>query len=146
MGLRGASGGDLEFGGVVAAATVQRLACDAGIRRVLLGPESAVIDVGRSLRLPSGATRDALRARDQGCVWPGCSRTVAWTNAHHVIHWGHGGDTNLDNLVLLCYRHHWMAHEGGWHVVRQDGRRILAIPPTPPSRTWTRAPDVAGVA
>ena len=99
MGLAGAPGGDLEFAGVVPAATVQRLACDASIRRVLLGPNSAVIDVGRALRVPSGAGRAALRVRDQGCVWPGCDRPSPWTNAHHVLHWGHGGDTNLDNLV-----------------------------------------------
>jgi hypothetical protein len=140
MGLAGAPGGDLEFAGVVPAATVQRLACDASIRRVLLGPDSAVIDVGRALRVPSGAGRAALRVRDQGCVWPGCERPSSWTNAHHVLHWGHGGDTNLDNLVLLCHRHHWMVHEGGWQLVRTASHPILAIPPSPTYHSWTRAP------
>jgi hypothetical protein len=141
MGLAGAPGGDLEFAGVVPAATVQRLACDASIRRVLLGPDSAVIDVGRALRVPSGAGRAALRVRDQGCVWPGCDRPSSWTNAHHVLHWGHGGKTDLDNLVLLCHRHHWKVHEGGWQVVRSEEGRVLAIPPAYTSRAWTRAPD-----
>jgi Domain of unknown function (DUF222) len=86
MGLKGAPGGDLEFAGAVPAATVQRLACDASIRRVLLGPDSVVIDVGRALRVPSGAARAALRVRDGGCVWPGCDRPSAWTNAHHMVH------------------------------------------------------------
>lgn len=99
MGLKGAPGGDLEHAGAVPAATVQRLGCDASIRRVLLGPDAAVIEVGRALRVPSGAGRAALRVRDQGCVWPGCDRPSSWTNAHHVLHWGHGGDTNLANLV-----------------------------------------------
>jgi Domain of unknown function (DUF222)/HNH endonuclease len=99
MGLRGAPGGDLEFAGAVPAATVQRLACDASIRRVLFGPDSAVIDVGRALRVPSGATRAALRVRDGGCVCPGCDRPSSWTNAHHIIHWSDGGPTELDNLV-----------------------------------------------
>ena len=140
MGLSGAPGGDLEFAGVVPAATVQRLACDASIRRVLLGPDSAVIDVGRALRVPSGAGRAALRVRDQGCVWPGCDRPSSWTNAHHVLHWGHGGDTNLENLVLLCHRHHWSVHEGGWQLVRSASQRILAIPPSHTYHSWTRAP------
>jgi hypothetical protein len=99
MGLDGASGGDLEFAGPVPAATVQRLACDARIRRVLLGPTSAVIDVGRVLRVPSHAARAALRARSGGCEWPGCVHPVAFTNAHHLVHWAHGGATDLDNLV-----------------------------------------------
>jgi hypothetical protein len=141
MGLMGAPGGDLEFAGAVPAATVQRLACDASVRRVLLGPDSAIIDVGRALRLPSGAARAALRVRDRGCVWPGCDRPASWTNAHHVVHWGHGGDTNLDNLRLLCHRHHWMVHEGGWQLVATDGRRVLAIPPSRISVTRARAPD-----
>ena len=143
MGVAGAGGGDLEFAGVVPAATVQRLACDASIRRVLLGPDSAVIDVGRALRVPSGAGRTALRVRDQGCVWPGCDRPSSWTNAHHVLHWAHGGDTNLDNMVLLCHSHHWHVHEGGWQLVRSEGQRVLAIPPSHMSlsRTLAQAPD-----
>ncbi len=145
MGLVGAPGGDLEFAGPVPAATVQRLACDASIRRVLLGPGSTVIDVGRALRVPSGAGRAALRVRDRGCVWPGCERPSSWTNAHHVVHWGHGGPTTLDNLVLLCHRHHWSVHEGGWQLVRAEGRRLLAIPPSETYRSWTRAPDGAVV-
>jgi hypothetical protein len=138
MGVAGAPGGELEFAGVVPAATVQRLACDASIRRVLLGPDSAVIEVGRELRVPSGAGRSALRVRDKGCVWPGCERPSSWTNAHHILHWGHGGDTNLDNLVLLCHRHHWLIHEGGWQLVRSD-QGILVIPPSHQYQSWIRA-------
>jgi hypothetical protein len=99
QGLRGAPGGELEFAGVVPAATVQRLACDASIRRVLLGPEGAVLDVGRALRVPSPAGRAALRVRDRGCVWPGCERPASWTSAHHVVHWSHGGVTDIENVV-----------------------------------------------
>jgi Domain of unknown function (DUF222) len=145
QGLAGAPGGELEFAGVVPAATVQRLACDASIRRVLLGPDSAVLDVGRALRVPSAAGRAALRVRDRGCVWPGCERPASWTSAHHVRHWGHGGMSDLPNLVLLCHRHHWMVHEGGWQVVRTEHREVLAIPPAHPYRSWTRAPDGAAI-
>jgi hypothetical protein len=145
QGLAGAPGGELEFAGVVPAATVQRLACDASIRRILLDPESAVIDVGRALRVPSPAARAALRVRDQGCVWPGCDRPASWCSAHHVLHWGHGGDTDLDNLVLICHRHHWSVHEGGWRLVRTEQHRVLAVPPAPPSGAWPRAPDVVVV-
>jgi hypothetical protein len=143
MGLEGAPGGDLEFGGVVPAATVQRLACDASIRRVLLGPKSEPIDVGQKLRVPAGATRDALRRRDGGCVWPDCIRPASMTIAHHLVHWAHGGATDMDNLVLLCHRHHWNVHEGGWQLVRSAGREMLTIPPTPAYRSWIRGPDRA---
>ena len=140
MALDGAPGGELEHAGAVPAATVQRLACDARVRRILLGPKSAVIEVGRARRLPSAATRDALRARSGGCEWPRCDRPVAYTNAHHLVHWAQGGATDIDNLVLLCYRHHWLIHEGGWQLAKVEGDRLLTIAPTPTFRTWTRAP------
>jgi len=78
---------------------VQRLACDASVVRVLLGSDSAEIDVGRARRLPSGPTRRALRVRDHRCVWPGCDRPASWTQAHHIVQWGRAGKTELANLV-----------------------------------------------
>jgi len=140
QGLIGAPAGELELGGPIAAATVQRLACDASITRIVLGGESQVLDVGRATRVPSAAMRTALRVRDGGCVWPGCDRPASWTAAHHVLHWGRLGDTNIDNLVSLCRRHHWMVHEGGWNLVRTDDR-VLALPPVQRYASLSRPPD-----
>jgi hypothetical protein len=97
--LRGAPAGELEFAVLVASRTVQRLACDATITRVLVDAPSQVIDVGRSVRVVPPATRRALNARDGGCRWPGCTRPPSWTSAHHVVHWGHLGPTDTPNLV-----------------------------------------------
>src|SRR5258708_29340306 len=63
--------------------------------------DSVVIDVGRAKRVISGPTKRALRARDGHCVWPGCDRPASWSDGHHLVHWIHGGSTDLDNLVLL---------------------------------------------
>jgi hypothetical protein len=49
----------------------------------------------------------------------------------------------VKNLVLLCYRHHWMIHEGGWQLARVERGRLLAIPPSQTHRSWIRAPDAA---
>jgi hypothetical protein len=138
--LVGSSAGEIEHGGVIAGATVRRLACDATITRVLLDAESAVIDVGRSQRVVPGATRRALNIRDKGCRWPGCDRSVSWTAAHHVIHWAQGGRTDMDNLVLLCHRHHWSVHEGGQQLVRSDDGSLLTLPPLPQQVSMARAP------
>jgi hypothetical protein len=112
------------------------------VTRVLLDSESSVIDVGRAKRVVSGPARRALNARDGSCRWPGCDRPASWSAAHHVVHWVHGGTTDLDNLILLCHRHHWMVHEGKWQLVRSDDGRMLAIPPT--VRFGRPAPDVMG--
>jgi hypothetical protein len=119
----------MELSQPISSKTVERLACDSSIARVLLDSESVVIEVGRSKRVVSGPARRALGARDGHCRWPGCDRPASWSAAHHVVHWIQGGSTNLDNLVLLCHRHHRMVHEGGWQLVKsEDG--MLTIPPT----------------
>ena len=143
-GLAGAPAGDMEYALPVSAATVQRLACDGTITRVVLAPESVVIDVGRARRVVAGAMRRALNARDGHCKWPRCDRPASWSDAHHIVHWTNGGETDLANMILLCHRHHWMAHEGGWQLVRTAEGEVLAIPPRPPG--LARAGAVAAVA
>ena len=129
LGRTGAPAADLEFSLPISAQAVERIACDCNVTRILLGADSAVIDVGRSRRVISPAIRRGLKARDRGCVWPGCDRPAAWTSGHHLVHWAKGGTTHLPNLVLLCNRHHWMVHEGGWQIAKVDGR-VQTIPPT----------------
>jgi hypothetical protein len=141
MGLDGAPAAELEFSLPISAKAVERLACDCSVTRILLGSDSLVIDVGRAKRVISGAQRKALNARDQHCVWPGCDRPASWTSGHHLQHWIHGGTSDLPNLALLCYRHHWMVHEGGWQLVRTDTGQFLTIPPTVTFGPSPRGPD-----
>jgi hypothetical protein len=125
----GAPAADLEFSLPISAKAVERLACDCSVTRVLLGADSAVIDVGRSKRVITPPQSRALKARDKGCRFPGCDRPATWTSGHHLVHWIRGGPTDLPNLVLLCFRHHWMVHEGRWQLVKTDDGKMLAIPP-----------------
>jgi len=141
LGFSGAPAAAMEFSLPISSKAVERLACDSTVTRVLLGSDSTVIDVGRAKRVVSGPQSKALKVRDRGCVWPGCDRPASWTSAHHVVHWIHGGGTDLPNLVLLCYRHHWMVHEGEWQIVRGDDGRMLTIPPITPYQRLARGPD-----
>lgn len=142
MGLAGSPAADIEHTLPVSSTAVGRLACDCTISRVLVNAESLVIDVGRSERVVKGAKRRALNARDGGCRWPGCDRPASSTAAHHIVHWAHGGPTDLDNMVLLCHRHHWLVHEGGWQLLKLDDGSLRTIPPpTPRFEFWARGPD-----
>src|SRR5205807_7352824 len=105
-----------------------RLSTDAPVR-LLLGKGCEVLDLGRTQRLPNRAQRRALMARDGGCRIPGCPER-RYVEAHHVVHWIDGGPTDLDNLVLLCWRHHRMVHEGGWQLIKGDEGQIMSIAPT----------------
>ncbi|MGH7746405.1 MAG: DUF222 domain-containing protein, partial [Candidatus Dormibacteria bacterium] len=128
-GLEGSPAGEMEFAGPVPSATVQRLACDAAVIRVLLDAESAVIDVGRARRTAPPATLRALRIRDGGCVWPGCETSETWTTPHHVLQWSADkGGTNTATMLLLCYRHHELVHEGGWQIARTE-EGVITVPP-----------------
>jgi hypothetical protein len=140
-GLAGASAAEMEFSLPICWRTVQRFACDCSLTRVLLAGDSMVIDVGRSTRVVSGPTKRALRVRDKHCQWPGCERPASWTEAHHLIHWVHGGPTELSNLVCLCNRHHFLVHEGRWQLVRTEDGSLRAIPPLTSFSYWARGPD-----
>ncbi|MDF8265725.1 HNH endonuclease signature motif containing protein [Luteipulveratus flavus] len=96
---------------VLSAADVRRLACDAGIIPMVLGSRGEVLDVGREQRLFSTAQRRALRQRDRGCTYPGCTIPAPWCDAHHVLWWSRGGTSSLDNAALLCGRHHTLVHQ-----------------------------------
>jgi hypothetical protein len=128
--LVGAPGGEMEFSLPLSSATVQRVACDSSVSRILLDQESLVIDVGRSRRVVDGALRKALALRDKHCQWPGCERPASWCDGHHIVHWIDGGETNLDNCVLLCRRHHRMVHEGDWKLIKVDGEIVTVAPTT----------------
>jgi hypothetical protein len=105
---------ELEDGTRVSAETSRRLSCDCGLVRINHAPDGAVLDVGRRTRTISPALRRALEARDRGCRFPGCG--LRFAEGHHVRHWSEGGETSLDNCVLLCRYHHRLVHEGGWQV------------------------------
>ena len=133
--------GELDLSLPISAKAVQRLACDCSVIRVLLGSDSAVIDVGRARRVVSASTRRALDRRDRHCRWPGCDRPPRWSAAHHLAHWGKGGETNLDNLILLCGRHHWMVHEGGWELAWGEDGEVRAFPALLRDSPWARVPE-----
>ncbi len=108
-------------GGPCDAETVGVLACDADLHRVLMSGRSAVLDYGRAVRTVPTDLWNAVLVRDGHCRHPGCDRPPDWCEAHHVIPFPHG-PTAIDNLVLLCSRHHHLVHRPDWHgKLRPDG-------------------------
>ncbi|WP_375500580.1 DUF222 domain-containing protein [uncultured Jatrophihabitans sp.] len=97
-----------------------RLADQADVTTVVLDATGGVLDYGRTRRYATCEQRRALTARDGGCCFPKCTRPTAWTEAHHIRAWIHGGDTNLDNLCLLCAYHHRTFEKAGWSVAMID--------------------------
>jgi hypothetical protein len=136
----GAPAADIELSLPISTRTLERLACDCTMSRVLLA-DSMVVDVGRATRVVSAQQRRALRVRDRGCRFPGCDRQVNWSTPHHIIAWARRGPNNLPNMVLLCFFHHRLVHEGGWQVVKA-GRELRFVPPERVVMRKARGPSI----
>lgn len=110
--LRGVAGGTHETlnGAVLDIETLRALACDASVSRIVLGPDSEILDVGRKTRVWTTAQRRAIVARDRGCVAPGCERKPQHCDIHHKTHWADGGTTSVEEGELLCRFHHTIEH------------------------------------
>jgi hypothetical protein len=96
--------------GHLSEATLERIACDGNLSRIIMFGKSEVLDVGRTTRTATNAQFRALIARDRHCRAPGCNEPPNRCQAHHTRHWTRGGPTDLDNLQLLCWNHHRQRH------------------------------------
>jgi len=97
--------------------SVKRLACDSETVTIVEDEEGQPLSVGRKTRAVPAAIKRALWARDRGCAFPGCHRK-RFVDAHHIEHWSAGGETSLENLMLLCSQHHRLVHEGGYRILK----------------------------
>ena len=119
-----ADGVHLDHGPALPPSAVKQIECDTRVTALLRGADRLVTGVGRRSRRVPDVLRRALLARDRGtCRHPGCSNT-RWLQAHHVVEWSAGGRTDPDNLVLLCFFHHRVLHEGRFSVTAMGGQRF----------------------
>jgi len=117
--------------------SVRRISCDADLVEVTEDPKGILLNLGRKHRVVSPPLKRALLARDRHCSFPGCAHEK-WLAAHHVMHWADGGETSLENTVLLCSSHHRLLHEGGftmhknfagdWYFKDSGGRTLPDVP------------------
>ena len=114
----------LHHGPGVSAETSRRIACDSSMYVITEGGYGEPLSVGRRTRTIPPAIQRALRARDGGCRFPGCTHD-RFVDGHHIEHWADGGETRLDNLILLCRHHHRLVHEGGFCCEKTDSGEVV---------------------
>ncbi|MCU1373191.1 MAG: hypothetical protein JWO68_477 [Actinomycetia bacterium] len=138
-----------DHGGMTAGAAghaVGAYLCEGALHRVLRESRSVILDMGVTTKVITAALFTALAVRDEHCRFPECDRKASWCEAHHVVWFSRGGPTRLDNLVLLCSRHHHLLHKPGWpakllpdatfEVTLPDGRVRTSHPPGHAEAFW----------
>lgn len=108
--------------------TVEQMICSGGYRKVVFGESGEILHLGKKIRCFTAAQRAAIAARDGGCVIPGCTVTAHWSEVHHVIPWQFGGETEVENGVLLCWYHHHSIETSGWEIRMIRGRPEVKAP------------------
>ncbi|MGA9278951.1 DUF222 domain-containing protein [Ilumatobacter sp.] len=108
---------------------IRRIACDCTVNRLITGPQSTILDFGRTQRVVSDRLFDVLALRDHGCRFAGCTVPASGCDAHHAIHWVDGGATEPDNLPLVCWHHHHWLHEQHWSIEPLGGGHFILIDP-----------------
>jgi hypothetical protein len=117
--------------------TLQRMLCDCDFHR-MLHRDGEILDYGRASRLVSPAQWQALVLRDQGCRFKGCDRPAEWCEAHHVVPYSVGGETDVSGMALHCSHHHEVVHRPGWHSELSPDGTLTVWPPDGPK--WTTKP------
>lgn len=133
----GESGVTLESGPNVGRQAIQTILCDAETEIVARTEDGRTMDFGRRQRTAPPSLRRALLDRyNHTCGADGCTSRHR-LQVHHVIPWSEGGETNQDNLVVLCWFHHQVVvHERGYQICcHHDPRRIRFRRPGDPPRS-----------
>jgi len=118
-----------HHGGLISVQAAMRLGVDAKVLPVVFDQQLGTLAYGRARRLASPGQRLALFARDKGCTFPGCRKTAAQSQIHHLTDWADGGPTNLDNLAITCGYHNNQAPKHGWTAHLHENT-VWWIPPT----------------
>ncbi len=135
---------ELDDGSVIPIRMLEQLRCESRLSRVLLDAKEVMLSYGRDERYANRELRRALAARDRGCAVPGCDRPPEHCDAHHIVFWDDLGETNVDNLVLLCRHHHRMIHHKKLKVEMIGGQpRFYDSAGTLLDKGRWRPPDVA---
>ena len=134
---------EIEDGPHVTAETSRRIACDSSIVNITEDENGEPLSIGRRSRSIPPPMRRALGIRDGGCRFPGCTNS-RFVDGHHIKHWADGGETSLDNLVLLCRHHHHLVHEGGFDCKKSaDGEIYFEDQQQQPLPNWAELPRLA---
>ena len=118
-------------GGLLPPLVLDRLKCDSTWIGEIFSQNGDILWQGRGLRAATNAQWLALVARDQGCGQ--CGAHWSTCHAHHILPYEAPaqGDTDIDNLVLLCPSCHTSVHELEQTLYRNTAGQWVTRPAAP---------------
>ncbi len=137
--------GTMIDGGPVSERQLTQWAASSDLVGMIVGLDQTPLWMGRSRRNGTAHQFLALAVRDRGCVL--YSASISRCDAHHLIPWTAPGkgQTDLDNLALVCQRCHGDLHHRNhtlqWSWSTDKRRRIWTTRPATPSETPAPAPQ-----
>jgi hypothetical protein len=140
-----ASGAMTARGVEIDRAVLDEYCCDSNLYRLVRNQKNVVLNEGRLKRTVTDKQRLSLASRDLGCAVPDCGIPPSWCHAHHIEFFRNGGTTDLDNLVLLCRRHHSQVHNNYW-TIKKHPDKTFTFEPQDPNAKPERARTPAGTA
>lgn len=129
----GESGVVLEAGPRAGREALQAILCDAETHVLARTEDGRFLDYGRRQRTAPPSLKRAMLSRyNHRCGADGCDARSR-LQIHHLTRWSEGGETDQDQLVVLCWFHHQVVvHERGFEIYFQnDARRIRFRQPGP---------------
>ena len=127
--------------GPIPRSELERLACESELFGALFSRNGLPLWHGRRVRTVTPQQWRMLIARDRGCVL--CAASPSYCHAHHIVAWTAPaeGPTDIDNLVLVCNRHHHHIHQYNLTLTRQpDGQWATSTSEQPRAVHHARKP------
>lgn len=95
----------------------------------LISAEQGPVNLYRVRRLASQKQRRMLEAETTQCAWPGCGRPASECQVHHLQEFARGGETNPENMSLLCPYHNGVNGQPNRGRMARVSGRVTWLPP-----------------
>ncbi|WP_404285503.1 DUF222 domain-containing protein [Glutamicibacter arilaitensis] len=120
--------GVTEHGFALRPAQLRQVLARAKIIPLVLGGRGEILDIGREQRNFPRYMRRAIKARDRGCIVPGCTVPPEHCELHHIWWWSRGGPTAVYLGCCLCTAHHHDVHAQTLKVISHGGLPQVILP------------------
>lgn len=126
---RATSSGVTQHGQHLSPAELRQVLCNCRAIPMVMDGQSRILDLGRAERYFPDYMRQAILARDRGCIVPGCTVPPEHCEIHHLEPWENGGLTRVEDGTAHCSRHHHAVHAGQLMDTKNgDGLPAVILP------------------